>query len=67
MTRKVASKRRPVAPEDLRERLLGELRGGAEGVRRWNALPPEERAAAGVEKISSVPGWAMAAGVIVGC
>jgi hypothetical protein len=31
----------------LREQLVGELRGGADGVARWNARPAEERRAAG--------------------
>jgi hypothetical protein len=42
-------KRKPNKPEQAgpRERLLAELRGGAEGVQRWNARPLAERQEAG--------------------
>jgi hypothetical protein len=38
---------RPKDKAELREQLLEELRGGPEGVRRWNARSPEERKGAG--------------------
>jgi hypothetical protein len=41
---------------DQREQQLGELRGGAEGVGRWNSRPDEERAAAGPYRAADLSG-----------
>ncbi|HEX5270936.1 MAG TPA: pentapeptide repeat-containing protein [Gemmataceae bacterium] len=44
---KKATLSRPKPKSEPREALLGELRDGADGVRRWNAVPLDRRRAAG--------------------
>jgi hypothetical protein len=59
MTKK-ATIRRARPKTDLRETLLRELRGGAGGVRRWNARPADERRAAGDFRGADLAGAALA-------
>jgi hypothetical protein len=51
---------RPKMKTNPRDALLRELRAGAEGVRRWNAVPAEERLAAGGFHGADLSGAALA-------